>query len=78
MGGFGVGFVEKTFGDKIPTLPYIGRKGAIALACHFFGKSIPFSREIGIAAAAISGYQFAKEGTVSGDDDDYDDDVLTG
>lgn len=78
MGGFGVGFIEKNFGDKLPSLPVVGTKGAIAIGCYLFGAKHPLVRDVGIAAAAMAGYQFAKEGKVSGDGDDYDDDVLTG
>lgn len=78
MGGFGVGFIEKTFGDKIPTLPYVGRKGAIALAVYFLEPKSEILRDVGIAAGALAGYELAKEGSISGDDDyDVDGDMLT-
>ena len=76
LGGFGVGIVEKTFGDKLPSLPYVGRKGAIALAVYFLQPKTKLLQDVGLAAAALSGYEFAKDGKVSGVgyDDDYDDD----
>jgi hypothetical protein len=78
MGGFGVGFIEKTFGDKIPTLPYVGRKGAIALAVYFMEPKSEILRDVGIAAGALAGYELAKDGSISGDDDyDVDGDMLT-
>jgi len=76
MGGFGVGIVEKMFGDKLPTLPLIGRKGAIALAVYFLEPKTKLLQDIGLAAAALSGYEFAKTGSVSGDDYDDDDDMF--
>jgi hypothetical protein len=66
IGGFGVGFVEKTFGDKLPSLPFVGRKGAIALGCYFLGGRHPIIADIGLAAAAISGYEFGTTGKISG------------
>lgn len=72
MGGFGVGIVEKTFGAKLPSLPYVGRKGAIALAVYFLQPKTKLLQDIGLAAAALSGYEFAKDGKVSGEDDDDD------
>lgn len=74
MGGAGVGFIEKTFGDKIPKVPYVGRKGAIALAVYMFKPKMPLLRDVGIAAAAMAGYQLAREGKIDGTDDDWDDD----
>ena len=71
MGGAGVGLVEKYFGDKIPTLPVVGRKGAVALAVYFFKPKSKLVQDIGVAAAAMSGYEFVKDGKISGDDEDY-------
>jgi hypothetical protein len=70
MGGYGVGFVEKHFGDQLPNLPIVGRKGAIALAVYFLKPKNTILRNVGKAAAALSGYQFAKEGKIDGDEDD--------
>lgn len=74
LGGFGVGFVEKTFGDKLPTIPMLGRKGSIAAIVYFMKPKEQILRNVGIAAAALAGYEFGKEGRVSGEDDDFDDD----
>lgn len=68
LGGLALGFIEKTF-PNIPTIPVLGKKGTIALAAYFLGKRVPYSREIGIAAAVLAGHQLGKEGTISGDDD---------
>jgi hypothetical protein len=70
VGGFAVGFIEKNWGDKIPSIPIVGRKGAIALAAYWLAPKHALIVDVGIAAAALSGYEFAKEGHVTGDDDD--------
>jgi len=65
-GGFLYGFVEKTWGDKIPTIPAIGKSGTVALAIYFLKPTNQHLRDIGFAAAVIAGYSFGKTGTVSG------------
>lgn len=69
-GGFIYGYVEKTWGDQIPSLPVVGKSGAIALACYFLAPRHPIIKDVGIAAAAIAGYSFGKTGVVSGCYDD--------
>ena len=76
-GGFGVGFIEKQFGDKIPTLPLVGRKGAIALAVYFMKPKSGLLQDVGKAAAAIAGYELGKTGVVTGEGDEWDDDFVT-
>lgn len=71
LGGFGVGFIEKNWGHLIPTLPFVGRKGAVALAMYFLEPKMQILQDVGIAAAAISGYEMGAKGTISGEDDDY-------
>lgn len=66
IGGAAFGFVQKSF-PNLPTIPMLGRAGTIALACYFFGKRIPLARDIGMAAAAIAGYQLGTDGHVLGD-----------
>jgi hypothetical protein len=66
VGGFGVGFIEKQVGDKLPTLPIIGKKGAIAIAAYFFASKSEIARDVCISAAAISGYELGKTGAISG------------
>jgi len=61
-----VGFIEKSF-PNLPTLPIVGKKGAIAIASHFLKGKHPIIGDIGKAAAAIAGYELGKLGTVSGD-----------
>lgn len=67
LGGFAVGIVEKSFGDKLPSLPVVGRKGAIALGVYFFNPKSGLIRDLGVAAATLAGYEFGKTGTVTGD-----------
>lgn len=71
LGGAAVGFIEKQF-PNLPTLTFLGKKGTIAAAAYLFRRQLPYAREIAISAAAISGYEFGKEGRISGvEDDDY-------
>jgi hypothetical protein len=66
LGGFAVGFIEKTF-PNLPSLPIVGKKGAIALAAHFLRGKHPIVGDVALAAASISGYELGKLGTISGD-----------
>lgn len=66
VGGFAVGFIEKSF-PNLPSLPLVGKKGAIALAAYFLRGKHPVIQDVGKAAAAISGYEFGKTGVISGD-----------
>lgn len=71
IGGAAVGFVEKTWGANIPTVPILGRMGTVALGCYIarrqgFGGNLV--RDMGIAAAAIAGYQLGLTGKISGED----------
>jgi len=82
-GGFGVGFIEKNWGSQIPSLPFVGRKGAIALGIYFFSPKSRILQDVGIAAAAIAGYELGSTGQIQGEDDYYvldgdddDDDVI--
>lgn len=66
LGGFIYGYLEKNV-SQIPTLPIIGKSGAIALGCYFFGgKSPGIVADVGNAAAVIAGYSFGSTGRVSG------------
>lgn len=67
VGGFAVGFIEKSF-PQLPSLPLVGRKGAIAIAAMLFASKHPIIGDIGKAAAAISGYELGSTGSISGDD----------
>jgi hypothetical protein len=69
IGGAAFGFISKQFGDKLPTLPVIGRSGTIAIASYYFGKSKGgLVRDIAIAAAVIAGFEIGTTGKISGDD----------
>jgi len=77
-GGFAVGFLEKQF-PNLPTLPVIGKKGAIALAAYMLHGKHPFVRDVGLAASAIAGYELGSTGRVTGDVlGEEDDEVLSG
>jgi hypothetical protein len=66
VGGFAVGFIEKTF-PSLPSLPIVGKKGAIAIAAYLLRGRHPIVQDVGMAAAAISGYELGKLGSISGD-----------
>jgi len=66
LGGFIYGYLEKNV-TQIPTLPLIGKSGAIALIAYFMGgKSPGIIADIGNAASVIAGYSFGSTGRVSG------------
>lgn len=80
VGGLAYGLIEKSF-PSLPRLPVIGRSGTVALACYFFGGRNQIIQDMGIAAAAIAGHSFGKDGEVSGmldTSDDDDDGVVRG
>lgn len=71
IGAGAVGLLEKTgILDSMPNLPVIGKKGAIAIAAALmshYGVGGEITRDVAIAATALSAYQLAKEGQISGD-----------
>ena len=72
LGGAAVGWIEKTW-PNLPAFTMLGKKGTIALGAYFLRGKLPYAREICLAASAIAGYEFGKDGRVSGEDwDDYD------
>lgn len=68
MAGFAYGLIEKSVGDKIPTLPMLGKAGTIAVAIHFLGKGNPTLQQAGEFAAGLAGYQLGKDGKIDGED----------
>jgi hypothetical protein len=66
LGGFIYGYIEKNV-PQVPTLPLIGKSGAIALIAYFMGgKQAGIIADIGNAASVIAGYSFGSTGRVSG------------
>lgn len=71
LGGAVVGFLEKSFGASLPTIPLLGRKGTLALGLLFLGKHKGgLLRDAGMAAAAIAGYELGSTGKITGIDGD--------
>ena len=71
VGGALLGWVERYYGAKLPSIPILGVKGTIAIGAYFAnrqGIARDITRDVCIAAAATAGYQVGKEGKVSGDD----------
>lgn len=68
IGGAVVGFVEKSIGASLPTIPLLGRKGTLAIGLYFFGKGKGgLIRDAAVAAAAVAGYELGSTGKISGD-----------
>lgn len=66
LGGFIYGYIEKNV-PQFPTLPVVGKSGAIALAAYFLGgKQAGLIADVGNAASVIAGYSFGATGKVSG------------
>lgn len=55
---------------KLPAIPLVGRKGALAFGAYYYSKhgGGSLARDVAIAAAALSGYELATKGSVSGED----------
>lgn len=69
IGGAALGFIEKSF-PNLPTVPLIGRKGTIAIACYMLhkrGTGGGILRDVAIAAAVLAGYELGRDGKISGD-----------
>jgi hypothetical protein len=71
VGGALFGFIMKTWGKQIPTIPALGRAGTIATAIAIWEPRNQIAQDVGIAAATIAGYSMGTTGAVVGDDD-YD------
>jgi hypothetical protein len=69
-----VGYVEKEgWLAKLPTIPVIGRKGALALAAHYYSKhgGGRMARDVAVVAAVLAGYELGLKGSISGDVDGF-------
>ena len=69
-----VGYAESSgLLDKLPSVPVIGRKGTLAIAAYYFSKhgGGRIARDVSIIAACLAGYELGKDGSVSGDNDDF-------
>lgn len=71
IGGAVLGYVEKSgMASSLPTLPFLGRKGSIALAAYYMGGQKPgLLQDVAIAAAVLAGYELGHDGKISGDED---------
>lgn len=58
--------------DKIPSLPVVGRIGALAIGAHFWAKNGggALARDVSLAAGAIAAYQMGSNGSIDGEDDE--------
>lgn len=69
LGGAALGFIEKTF-PNLPTVPFIGRKGTIAIGAYMLhkrGTGGGILRDVALAAAVLSGYELGLKGSISGE-----------
>jgi len=72
VGAGALGLLEKSGMLKsLPKIPVLGTKGTVAVAAWFWAKhgGGQLARNLMLAAAALSAYQFGKEGSIDGDDD---------
>ena len=72
LGGALFGFIEKSFGAQLPTLPVVGRAGTITGIAYYLskGKGGGIMRDVAVAGAVIAGYQIGTTGKISGTDID--------
>ncbi len=70
LGGAAFGFIEKSFGAQLPTLPIIGRAGTITLIAYYFskGRAGGILKDVARAGAVLAGYQIGTTGKIAGDD----------
>jgi hypothetical protein len=66
LGGGALGFIKKTFGASLPTVPVIGQNGTVALAAYLLRGKFPLADDICTAALVVSMYQLGSEGKVEG------------
>jgi hypothetical protein len=66
VGGLGVGLIEKHFGAQLPSIPFLGKKGAIAAGIYFSGTKNKILQDVAVAAMTLAGYEYGRLGVVSG------------
>jgi len=68
-----VGLAESTgLIDKLPAIPIVGRKGALAVLAYLWAKhggGGQMARDVAIAAATLAAYQLGKDKKIDGDVD---------
>jgi hypothetical protein len=54
---------------KLPSVPLVGKKGLLAIGAYYYSKhgGGKLARDVALAAAALSGYELGKLGSISGD-----------
>jgi hypothetical protein len=69
IGGALYGFIEKSFGAQLPTLPVVGRAGTITLGAYMLGKGRGGGvlHDVARAGAVIAGYQIGSTGKIAGE-----------
>jgi hypothetical protein len=67
VAGYVLGMVDKS-GTTLPTVPFLGRAGTVAVAALFLGKGRGLWGDVALAAAAIAGYEMGSTGKIAGDD----------
>ena len=74
VAGAGVlGFLKKSgIMDQVPSLPVVGRIGAVAIIGHLWHRNGggQLARDVSLAAAAIAAYQLTSKGEIDGEDDE--------
>lgn len=70
LGGAAFGFIEKSFGAQLPTLPIVGRAGTITLIAYYFskGRAGGILKDVARAGAVLAGYQIGTTGKISGEE----------
>jgi len=55
---------------KLPSVPLVGKKGLLAIGAYYYSRhgGGKLARDVALAAAALSGYELGKLGSISGDD----------
>jgi hypothetical protein len=65
--GLAIGMAEKQgVLDFLPEVPLVGRKGALAIGLAFLMPRNPYAVTASRGLAFLSGYEYGKEGSISG------------